>query len=142
MPLHLEIDPDHQRTFGPCECCGNMTQRVWGNIYEGEAAVAVYYVEWTPGHDEPPATFDFIVGPWGDASSREQRKAVCLHFKKLESGPSFMVVDATNRPVGKSDLVAEALRRDQVIGHPIAQKIFALCDAIWLDDPRIDELRT
>ena len=53
-----------------------------------------------------------------------------------------MVVDATNRPVGKSDLVAEALRRDQVIGHPIAQKIFALCDAIWLDDPRIDELRT
>ncbi len=53
-----------------------------------------------------------------------------------------MVVDATDRPIGKSDLVIEALRRDQVIGHPIAQKIFDLCDAIWLNDPRIAELRT
>jgi hypothetical protein len=51
-----------------------------------------------------------------------------------------MIVDATNRPVAKSDLVGQALRRDQFIGHPIAQKIFDLCDAIWINDPRIAEL--
>lgn len=119
-----------------------MTQRVWGYVCEGEATLAAYYVEWTPGHDEPPATFDFIVGPWGDASSRAERKAICLHLRKMATGPEFMVVDATNRPIAKSELVGEALRRDQVIGHPIAQKIFDLCDAVWLDDPRIAPLRS
>jgi hypothetical protein len=81
MPFHLEIDPQNERTFGPCECCGNMTRRVWGNIYEDEAALAVYYVEWTPGHDVDPATVDLIVGPWGDTATAAERKAICLHYR-------------------------------------------------------------
>ncbi|MBV9885715.1 MAG: hypothetical protein JO119_04125 [Acidobacteria bacterium] len=144
MALRLEFEPENQRTFGPCDCCGNMTQRVWGFLYEGDAAVAAYFVEWTPGHAADDATFDFIVGPWGDddGSKKSQRKAVSLHLRRLETGPSFMVVDATQRPLAENSLVGKALRREQVIGHPIAQKVFAMCDAIWLQDPRISDLRT
>jgi hypothetical protein len=60
--LQLSIDPNDQRTFGPCDCCGNMTQRVWGYVYDNDAALAAYFVEWTPGHVEQSANFDLIVG--------------------------------------------------------------------------------
>jgi hypothetical protein len=144
MTLRLEFEPGNQSTHGPCKCCGNMTQRIWGLLYEADTAVAAYFVVWTPGHDEDGAIFDFIVGPWGDddGSKTSQRKAVAVYLRRLETGPSFMVVDATQRPVAKHALVGEVLRRDQVIGHPIAQKVFAMCDAIWLQDPRISALGT
>jgi hypothetical protein len=61
MRLELLINPEDQRTFGPCECCGNMTQRVWGYVNQGDATIAAYFVEWTPGHVQNPANFDQIL---------------------------------------------------------------------------------
>jgi hypothetical protein len=52
-----------------------------------------------------------------------------------------MVVDAAERPVGISPLVDKALGREQVIGKPIAATAFALCDCVYAQDGRIDELR-
>jgi hypothetical protein len=50
---------------------------------------------------------------------------VALDFRRFDTGPAFAVIDAMNRPVAKSSLVGEALRREQVIGEPIAETIFA-----------------
>jgi hypothetical protein len=53
-----------------------------------------------------------------------------------------MVQDANERKIGSSSLVSEALDRNNVIGQPIAEKIFAICDAICIGDPRIAELKS
>lgn len=66
--LALEIDDENQRSFGPCSCCGNMTSRVWGYVYRVDHAFAAYFVEWTPGHNDKEATFDLIIGKWGDGT--------------------------------------------------------------------------
>jgi len=42
--------------------------------------------------------------------------------------------------VAESDLVGRALRRDEVIGTPLAPVAFELVDAIWMQDERIGEL--
>ena len=57
--LSLEIDPEHVREFGPCDCCGNMTKRVWDYVHRGDAGFAAYFVEWTPNHSDCAANFDF-----------------------------------------------------------------------------------
>lgn len=141
MALELIIEPDNERTFGPCQCCGNMTRRVWGYVNRGEAIVAAYFVEWTPGHVERSANFDLILGRWGPDAGPKDRKAVAVVFREIETGPAFAVVDATDRPVAASPLVSEALNRQQVIGKPIAETVFAVCDTIFLQDPRIGALR-
>jgi hypothetical protein len=41
----------------------------------------------------------------------------------------------------ESKLYGRALKRDEVVGTPLAANVFALFDAVWLQDPRIDELR-
>ena len=141
MGYHLLINAEDERTFGPCECCGNMTRRVWGYVNDKDSTIAAYFVEWTPGHEEHAANFDLIVGKWGEDAGPADRKAVALAFRRLEAGPQFMVINAMDRPVGKNSLVGEALCREQVIGHPVAQTVFALCDTIFLDDPRVLSLR-
>ena len=140
--LRLEIFPDNQKTFGPCDCCGEMTSRVWGYIYGRNDALAAYYVEWTPRHEGQQANFDLIVGVWGEDTCASDRQAIAVEFRKLDTGPAFRVIDAKYREVSKSALVAEALDRDSVIGTPLAAQVFAICDLIYLEDPRISELRS
>jgi hypothetical protein len=78
--LTLTIYPEDARTFGPCDCCGQMTSRVWGYVYKLGDALAVYYVEWTPGH-ETSAHFDIILGTWGDETQKPDRKAISLEYR-------------------------------------------------------------
>jgi hypothetical protein len=52
-----------------------------------------------------------------------------------------MVVDASERPVARNELVGRALRRNEVVGTALAERAFAVADAVWLQDTRIDELR-
>src|SRR5690242_11030249 len=80
MTMRLEIRPEDEKAFGPCECCGNMTRRVWGYVYDNEEPIAAYFVEWTPGHFEPEANFDLILGKWGAGTGAADRKAVALVF--------------------------------------------------------------
>ena len=141
--LTLEFSGENQRQFGPCKCCGNLTNRVWGYVYRDASALAAYFVEWTPGHVDRSAAFDLILGKWGDDTSPLDRQAVALDFRHIQTGPSFMVVDAANRKVSTSPLISSrSLRRDEIIGKPISAEIFAVVDAIYLNDPRIVELTT
>jgi predicted outer membrane lipoprotein len=52
-----------------------------------------------------------------------------------------MVIDGEGRPADHRSLCGQALKREEVIGTPLAANAFALFDAIWLQDPRIEELR-
>ena len=137
----LEYDSTNELEFGPCPDCGQKTKRVWGYVHRDDAAIAAYFVEWTPSHAQRDAIFDLIVGTWGEGAGPEHRKAVSVAYRALQTGPSFMVQDANARKIGSSSLVSEALERTDVIGQPIAEKVFAICDAIYVGDPRIAELK-
>ncbi len=82
--LHLTTNPDDQRTFGPCSCCGNMTQRVWGYVNQGDATVAAYFVEWNPWHVETPANFDLILGKLGVEADAKDKKEWRLCSPRLK----------------------------------------------------------
>ena len=137
----FELKPESDEVTGRCECCGNISRAVTGLAYRGRDAYAAYHVHWTVGHiPEYGANFDFIIGEWGEGTSAADRSAVSLVYKISQNGPGFMVIDAGERHVAKSSLVGRALKREEVVGQPIARDVFALCDAIWLQDARVAEL--
>jgi len=139
--LALEFDANNQAELGPCPDCGKNTKRVWGYIYNADAATAAYFVEWTPAHPQRDAVFDLILGKWGEAAGPEDRSAVSVAFRVLDTGPSFMVQDASRRRIGSSPFVSTALDRNTLVGTAIAASVFEICDLIYLADPRVAELR-
>lgn len=127
-----------EESGGFCDCCGEASRSVWGLVHHGNATVAAYWVHWTVGHlAEPGANFDLVMGAWGETTTSNDRVAVSLLYRHSESHPpACMVIDATDRPIAKSELVGAAARREDVVGTPLAAHVFSLVDAIFLQDDR------
>lgn len=108
-------------------------------IYHGEAAVAAYWMHWTVGHlSEPGANLDLVIGRWGDGATPDDRAAVSLlHRQQPDGSGAIMVIDSRDRPCGNGDLAGTALKRDDVIGTPLATQVFSMADAIYKQDGRI-----
>ena len=138
----LTIEPGTVKDFGPCACCGDNSRKVSGFVYRGDAAEAMYFVEWTQGQiDRHGAHIDLILGQWGEGATSENRHAVAIAFRRTEKGPGFMVIDATDRQVSRNALVQRGLRREEVVGTTLAAAAFDIIDTIWLQDERIAEIR-
>lgn len=137
----ITIEPTGEKDTGACSCCGRSSRRVWGFAYKDEACLAAYFVHWTLGHvPDQGANLDMIIGPWGEDTTPENRCAVGLAYRLTETGPSFMVIDASARPVAQSRLVGKSLYRNEVIGSPTAETAFAIADAVLAHDQRVAEL--
>lgn len=123
---------------GHCACCGNESRRVWGMVHrQGGPCVAAYSMHWTVGHlREPGANLDLVLGNWGNGTDASDRFGIALVHRELEDGtPSLMVIDAEDR-FSNADLAATALARRDVIGTPLAEQVFSVVDAIYLQDGR------
>ncbi len=47
-----------------------------------------------------------------------------------------MVIDAASRPAAQSALAGRSLARSEVVGTPLAEKVFDLVDVIYEQDGR------
>lgn len=130
-----------KESAGTCACCGRISKTIWGDLSQGEASLAMYFVQWTVGAPEHDLNIDLIVGPWGEQAKPEHRFAVSLLYRPAGAGGSFMVIDGKGRRTDDRALCGRALKRAEVVGTPLAQEVFALVDAVWLTDPRIGEVR-
>ena len=125
-------------TSGHCDCCGNESRRVWGMVYNGDQALAAYWMHWTEGHlGDLGANLDLVMGRWGDETCASDRVAIALvHRQQPDGDPALMVVDAGDRPHADGSLASTSLRREDIIGTPLAAQVFALTDAIYEQDRR------
>jgi hypothetical protein len=140
--IDRQLEGIGQGDVGPCDCCGSMSRSVWGEIHRGDRTEAVYYVQWTLGRvADHGANVDLILGRWGDGTTPRDRYGVSLAFRRTDNGPAFMVIDGATRPIARSELVGKTLRRDEIMGTPLAGGVFDLVDVIWSQDDRIEEVR-
>jgi hypothetical protein len=130
-----------KETSSTCECCGNVSKTICGDVSIPEKTLAIYYVQWTVGSAEHYPNIDLVLGPWGADADPSERVLISLVYDPGPDGGGFMIIDSEARPANSRELCGRALRRDEVIGTPFAQEAFQLVDAIWLHDPRIDEVR-
>lgn len=137
----LRIEHEKTQDFGPCECCGSMSRLVAGFVTrDGEDYVA-YQVHWTLGQiGKHGAGFFLIFGTGGENSAAADRSAVALRYRADAEATGFMVVDADKTRIATHPLVGKALRREEVVGTPLAREVFDIVDFIWLHDGRIAEI--
>jgi hypothetical protein len=137
----LRVEPTESRDFGPCDCCGAATRRVWGYVHSHGGTAAAYFVQWAVGRvADHGALFDLVLGQWGEGTTAADRVLIALDYRLTDTGPAFMVIDSDSRPAAKSELVGRALARIEVVGQPIAEQAFRVVDALLAQDPRIGEL--
>jgi hypothetical protein len=126
---------------GPCPCCGDVSRIIRGIVQHEGLQIASYVVHWTLGHvAEHGAHFDLIVDIWRDDTARIEQCAVSLACRLIDNIPSFMVIDSADRDIAKSGLVTRPLNRTDIIGDPLAEDIFTICEVITAQDDRIAEL--
>lgn len=133
----LEIEPASMKTSGRCACCGKARRTAWGFVYRDGGPRACYFVEWTLGRGDCSARFDVVVGEWADGTTEEDREAVSLEYRLLDSGPSFSVVDAEGRPAAE---VGQARRGAEVTGTALAAEVLTIAGAVLEGDERVREL--
>jgi hypothetical protein len=63
-----------------------------------------------------------------------------LAYRLLDTGPAMMAIDTSSRPFSRSSLVGRVLDCNDVVGTPIAQRAFAIADAVLSQDDRVAEL--
>lgn len=126
---------------GQCDCCGTATKRVWGLVSDADAALAAYFVAWTVGKPDHGATFDFILGKWGDNTTTADRYTVALDFRLIDGSPQFMVVDGKERLPSQSKLADTVLSRSDVIGTALAPQVFAIVDALYFGGGELEQLQ-
>ena len=130
-----------KETSAICECCGKVSKTICGEVSIPEKTLAIYYVQWTVGSVEHFPNIDLIMGPWGDDADPRERVLISLAYDPGPDGGGYMIVDSDARPANSRELCGRALKREEVIGTPFAQEAFQLVDAIWRDDPRMDEVK-
>jgi hypothetical protein len=139
--LMFEIEQQDTKDFGPCDCCSSMSRTVTGCVARDGEAYAVYRVHWTLGQVERHgASFYIILGYFGEGTMPIDRYAVALRYRCDSKATGFMVIDAEGTPIAEHPLAERALRREEVIGTPLAQEVFDLVDFIWLHEERISEI--
>jgi hypothetical protein len=131
------LEPSGQAS-GQCACCGQTTARIWGYLKQSEDHMAVYYVTWTEGRPDHGARFDLILGRWGEGTTEETRWHVSIEYRIVEHIPQFMIQDAGG---GFEKIAFGKILRDEIIGTPIAEGVFAMLYAIYAGEERLTELR-
>jgi hypothetical protein len=123
---------------GHCDCCGRDSRSVAGLVYDAGTAAAAYWMHWTEGHlSDTGANLDLVLGEWGEGTSPADRYAVAMvHRQQPDGTPALMVIDANGRSAANGNLAQTALRRDEVIGTPLAAQVFSMTDAIYEQDDR------
>ncbi|MEY4198771.1 MAG: hypothetical protein RLZZ265_511 [Verrucomicrobiota bacterium] len=138
---HFVIEHPSMKDHGPCECCGCMSRLVTGLVRRHGEQYACFQVNWTLGQlARHGASVYVILGRWGDDATAADRFAVAMHYRNDAETRGLMIVDADQTSIATNPLVGRTLRRDEVVGTPLADEVFELIDFLWLTDGRLAEL--
>jgi|SRR5580765_3952745 len=120
---------------GVCPCCGSDTACTHGIVEKDGQRIASYLVKWTVGN--PSHGMGWLISLPSQPSGREVSVSLGYSFEHH----SFMVRHLNDYPWDADDLsgFGEMLDRDQVIGTPLAEQVFAVVDDVWLSDPYVQD---
>ncbi|MDR5652302.1 hypothetical protein [Ruixingdingia sedimenti] len=125
--IRLEEGDIHQT---PCDCCGTTTSRIEGELFAPAGWLAFYALRFAAGHRDHGVLFQIGTGDWssGDPAARQLFRAV---YDPAAEG--FRITDMP-QDTGAN---ATALSRADILGTPFAPRAFAMLDAIFMHDSRL-----
>ena len=93
----IEFEPPE---YMACDCCGRSMTRLTRFVHRDEDAFAVYFVEFTPGHEERIAWVIVGLGEWGDddVDPQEARAAFAYCIRLGQASYELSIIDADESP--------------------------------------------
>jgi hypothetical protein len=130
--IAIEFEPP---SVSQCECCGKETVRLTRFVTDDGNAHAVYYLQYTPGHDPDYMSGLIGLGDWSESSSPADRRA--FPFRLWATGDSCNVgfTEAAESPWSDSTFLGRLLNRAEALAHPWCKEVFHITDHIIRDDP-------
>lgn len=128
------VEPSGPFELVSCDACGEKSRLATGFV-RGRGGETAYAVHWTAEEvDQQGAYFDLLM------AQDPESLAITLEFRITAEGPRFMVTDALGRHAWNQVPGVRRLAREDVMASPLADLAFAIVDAIWVQDARIQEL--
>ena len=121
----------------PCDCCGSTSQLIRGDLETGGNWLAFYTCRWTPAHPDKGVEFRLGTGNWSENTPKPERWMFGATYSREHNG--FMLDDLSGPDAYP---MAVALDRDDILGTSFAAEAFAMLDAIFVKDKRLQEFRT
>ena len=119
-----------------CDCCGETTTSLQGDLLVNTDRIGFYYVNFTRAHPEQAPEFRIGTGNWSETARKSDRWVFSALYHPSIQG--FEVQDLS----GDAEAVnATYLKREDIIGRPFVNEAFALLDAIFMKESRLEFLR-
>lgn len=130
--IAVEFEPP---SVSQCECCSKETVRLTRFVTDDGNAHAVYYLQYTPGHDPDYMSGLIGLGDWSESSSPADRRT--FPFRLWATGDSCNVgfTEAAESPWSDSTFLGRLLNRAEALAHPWCKEVFHITDHIIRDDP-------
>jgi hypothetical protein len=124
-------------TYSDCECCGSRSTHLVRFVSRDECAFAVYFADFSNGHDYVSVLASF--GEWGgDDADPKKRTAFAMRIWVGDDRFQVGLVDANES--GYSDgFMGKILDRREALAHPLKQEAFDLSDHIVVCDRPVIE---
>ena len=119
----------------PCDCCGQTTFTVEGNLLHDDNWLAFYTVRFNPKHLDAYPVFTIGTGDWSDTADASNRWFFGAEYNAVSEG--FRLIDLKTEDTQKAYV---PLNRDDIIGSPFAPEAFAMLDAIFMGDARLKDI--
>jgi len=118
-----------------CECCGKKTIRLTRFLTNDGDAHAVYYLQYTPGHDPNYISGLIGLGGWGESAAPSDRRAFPFRLWATKQSYNVGFTDAAESPWAESTFLGRLLNRDEARDHPWCKEVFRLTDHITREEP-------
>ena len=117
-----------------CECCGSETVRLTRFVSKDGDAHAVYYLQFTAGHDSLHIAGLISLGEWGDGASPDDRLAFPFRLWASTDAYNVGLMDASESPWADVTYLGRLLNRAEALSHPWCPEVFHITDHITRED--------
>ena len=117
--VNLTIDESSRqvREF-VCQCCNTPADRTWANIYEGDAALAVYFASCYHHNGVHEVWIDAILGSWGHDRFDDHITFGCRVGPVVGSPTPAATLVNGGEVAGDSPIFGRKLSREEGLSHP------------------------
>lgn len=120
-----------------CECCGTETVTLTRFVLKDGSAHAVYYAQFSRGHETDVVSGLVSLGEWGDSATPEDRLAFPLQLWTSKDNYNVAFVNASDSPWGDVTFMGRLLDREEALKHPWCSEVFHITDHIVADDAEV-----
>lgn len=133
----LEIEAGIEATVGHCDACGHASKMFRGVVYAHGNAHALYLCHYTESHPEQGVSMAVSLRGWGEDVDPTLKECVTLEWRHADTGPGCRVVDALDTQWAREPVLGRMLSRDEALASGRAAEAYAVSDAVWLGDLRL-----